>query len=74
LIAAVGFRLVAITPHLERGEHLDRRQFSALLLIVTSALAIVLSFAYPREALWALALNLAAPIVRRWTRRAALVD
>ena len=37
LIAAVGFRLVAITPHLEQGEHLDRRQFSAMLLIVSSA-------------------------------------
>jgi len=74
LIAAVGFRLVAITPHLERGEHLDRRQFSALLLIATSALAIVLSFAYPRDALWALTLNLVAPIIRRWTQRAAVAD
>ena len=74
LIAAVGFRLVAITPHLERGEHLDRRQFSALLLIATSALAIVLSFAYPRDALWALTLNLVAPIIRRWTQRAAAAD
>jgi uncharacterized membrane protein len=74
LIAAVGFRLVAITPHLEQGDHLDRRQFSALLLIGSSALAIAVSFFDPRIALWALALNLAAPIIRRWTQHPAVVD
>jgi uncharacterized membrane protein len=74
LIAAVGLRLVAITPHLEQGDHLDRRQFSALLLIGSSVLAIAVSFFDPRIALWALALNLAAPIIRRWTQRSAVVD
>ena len=74
LIAAVGLRLVFITPHLEQGDHLDRRQFSALLLIGSSALAIVLSFFDPRIALWALALNLAAPVIRRWTQRSTVVD
>jgi hypothetical protein len=40
LIAAVGLRLILITPHLERGDHLRERQLSAVLLISTSVLAI----------------------------------
>lgn len=36
LIAAVGLRLVLITPHLEQGDHLRFRQWSAMLLIVSS--------------------------------------
>jgi uncharacterized membrane protein len=74
LIATVGVRLVAITPHLERGDHLDHRQLSAALLIVSSLLAIALSFVQPRWALWALALNFAAPVIRRWTHRTAAAD
>jgi uncharacterized membrane protein len=72
LIALVGMRLVAITPDLEQGDHLRFRQFSAVLLIVSSCLAIVVSFASPRLALWALALNLAAPVVRVWLGRRVL--
>jgi hypothetical protein len=60
LIAAVGLRLVAITPHLEQGDHLRFRQLSAMLLIVSWLLAMALSFAHVRIALWALALNFAA--------------
>jgi uncharacterized membrane protein len=74
LIAAVGLRLVAITPHLEQGDHVSHRQFSALLLIVSSLLAIALSFIHPRGALWALALNFAAPLLRKWSRREAVTD
>jgi hypothetical protein len=74
LIAAVGLRLVAITPHLEQGEHLGHRQFSAILLIVSSLLAMALSFIHPRAALWALALNFAAPLIRKWNRRPAVLD
>jgi uncharacterized membrane protein len=74
LIAAVGLRLVAITPHLERGDHLSHRQFSGLLLIFSSLLAIALSFVHPRGALWALALNFAAPILRKWSRRPTAAD
>src|SRR5476649_1060242 len=59
LIAAVGLRLVLITPDLELGEHLRRRQMSAILLIVSSLLAIALSFVNSEMALWALALNFA---------------
>src|ERR1700688_1104859 len=64
LIAAVGLRLVFITPHLEHGDHLLRRQLSAILLMFSSLLAIGLSFVNPREALWGLALNFAAPLMR----------
>lgn len=74
LIAAVGLRLMAITPDLEHGDHLDHRQFSGLLLIASSLLAIALSFVHPRGALWALALNLVAPIFRRWTQRTVVAD
>jgi uncharacterized membrane protein len=71
LIAIVGLRLVLITPHLEQGDHLRHRQMSALLLIVSSLLAIALSFVNSRLALWALALNFAGPLLGRWSRRAS---
>jgi uncharacterized membrane protein len=67
LIAAVGMRLVSVTPDLEQGEHVRHRQLSAMLLIVTSLLAIGLSFISSRDALWALALNMFAPVIRKWT-------
>ena len=72
LIAVVGLRLVYITPHLEQGDHLRHRQLSAILLIVSSLLAIALSFVNSRVALWALGLNFAGPILRRWSRRAEI--
>jgi uncharacterized membrane protein len=71
LIALVGLRLVAITPHLEQGDHLRHRQMSAVLLIVSSLLAIGLSFVNSKVALWALALNFAGPVIRVWRQRAA---
>jgi uncharacterized membrane protein len=74
LIAAVGLRLVFITPHLEHGDHLRHRQLSAILLMVSSLLAIGWSFVDPRVALWALALNFAAPLMRRWSRRVDALD
>jgi uncharacterized membrane protein len=74
LIAIVGLRLVFITPHLEQGDHLRHRQLSAMLLIVSSLLAIALSFVNPRVALWALALNFAGPLLRRWSRQAEVSD
>jgi len=72
LIAAVGLRLVLITPDLELGEHLRRRQMSAILLIVSSLLAIALSFVNSEMALWALALNFAVPLI--WSGRAVAPD
>jgi uncharacterized membrane protein len=74
LIAAVGLRLVFITPHLEQGDHLRHRQLSAILLIVSSLLAIALSFVDSRVALWALALNFAGPLIRKWGSRAEAFD
>jgi uncharacterized membrane protein len=68
-IALIGMRLTAITPHLEQGDHLRHRQLSALLLVVTSLLAIALSFVNARVALWALALNFAGPVIRNWGRQ-----
>jgi uncharacterized membrane protein len=74
LIAVVGLRLVYITPHLEAGYHLRHRQMSAILLIVSSLLAIALSFVNSRLALWGLALNFAGPLLRRWSQRAEVSD
>jgi uncharacterized membrane protein len=70
LIALVGLRLVLITPHLELGDHLRHRQISGLLLIVSSLLALAISFVHPQGALWAFVLNFAGPVFRRWTERA----
>jgi uncharacterized membrane protein len=69
LIALVGLRLVFITPHLETGDHLRHRQISGMVLIVSSLLAIGLSFVNSKVALWALALNFATPLIRRWSYR-----
>jgi uncharacterized membrane protein len=74
LIALVGMRMVAITPHLEQGDHLRQRQLSAILLVVSSVLAIVLSFVNSNVALWALTLNFAQPVIARWRSRTALPD
>jgi uncharacterized membrane protein len=72
LIAAVSLRLIFITPDLEPGDHLRHRQMSAMVLIVSSLLSIVLSFVSSGLALWAFALNFAAPLIRKWSRRAAV--
>jgi uncharacterized membrane protein len=69
LISAVSFRLMALTPEKEEGDHLRRRQVSLVLLMASSALAIVWSFVSARQALWALALNVAAPLLARWTHK-----
>jgi uncharacterized membrane protein len=74
LIAAVGLRLVRLTPHLEQGDHLRHRQLSAWLLIVCSLLAIVISPVNSRLALWMLALNFAGPLLRKRSRRVEARD
>jgi uncharacterized membrane protein len=74
LIALVGLRLMYITPHLEQGDHLRHRQLSAMLLIVSSLMAIALSFVDSRLALWALALNFAGPLLRKWSHRPLAAD
>ena len=57
---------------LEKGAHLRRWQLSATLLVISSLLAIALSFISPRNALLALTLNLLAPLMRRWVNRPAM--
>jgi uncharacterized membrane protein len=74
LIAAVGMRLVSVTPGLEQGDHLHHRQLSTMLLMVSSLLAIVLSFVNSRMALLALTLNLFAPLIRKWSHRPESAD
>jgi hypothetical protein len=69
-----GIALAFHPPHLEQGDHLRRRQFSTMVLMVSSLLAIVLSFVNSRVALWVLALNFAAPLLRKWSHRAAELD
>jgi uncharacterized membrane protein len=69
LVALIGWRLTAITPGLEPGDHLDHRQTFTMILIGSSLLAIALSFISPRLALWGLALNFAAPLIRKWKHR-----
>jgi uncharacterized membrane protein len=56
------------------GDHLRHRRLSAILLIVSSLLAIALSFVNSEVALWAFALNFAGPLIRKWSRRAEAFD
>lgn len=65
LISAVSFRLLALTPSFERADHLRARRVALSLLIASSALAIAWSFVNPQQSLWALALNLAAPVMEK---------
>jgi uncharacterized membrane protein len=68
LIALISMRMVALTPDIERGDHLRRRLTSTALLAGSSLLAIVLSFVEPRIALWGFVLNFAQPVLERWRR------
>jgi uncharacterized membrane protein len=63
LISAVSFRLLALTPSFERADHVRERRISLGLLIASSLLAISWSFVSPRQALWALAINVASPVI-----------
>lgn len=69
LVAAVSFRMMALTPEIEQGHHLRERNASLVLLIVSSLLAVALSFVSPRQALWVFAINLAAPWLARHGRK-----
>lgn len=65
LIALASWRLLALTPELEQDHHLLARRLSLALLFVSALLAIGWSFVDPRQALWALLLNAAAPALGR---------
>ena len=70
LIALVAFRLMALAPDIERDHHLRARQVQLILLIVSSLLAIALSFVTP-WALWIMFLNFGAPALTRWKYRSS---
>jgi uncharacterized membrane protein len=65
LISAVAFRMMALTPEIEKDHHLRDRRFSLMVLMGSSALAIAWSFIDARNALWAMALNIAVPVIGR---------
>jgi hypothetical protein len=67
LISAVAFRLIALTPDIKPGDPRNR-QASLILLIASSVLAVGWSFVNASQALWAFALNLAAPAITHWKR------
>jgi uncharacterized membrane protein len=69
LISAVAFRLMALTPQIEQGDTLRNRRLSLMVLMGSSAIAIAWSLVDARYALWAMALNIAAPLIARWQRQ-----
>jgi uncharacterized membrane protein len=71
LISTVAFRLMSLTPNIEPGDHLRDRQMSLVLLILSSVFAVGWSFVSARQSVWALALNLAAPVIARWRRKSS---
>jgi hypothetical protein len=66
LLAAIGLRLVALTPELEDDEHALDRKVSLVFLVGTSVLCFGISLIDPAKALWIYLLNLAAPQTARW--------
>jgi uncharacterized membrane protein len=71
LISAVAFRLMALTPEIESDDQLRDRRTSLIVLILSSALAIGLSFVSPRQALLAYVFNFAAPAITWWRRKSS---
>ncbi len=74
LIALTSIRMVALTPHLERGEHFQANRMGAMVLVVSALLTIALSFVDPRNALWGLALNFVQPVIARLGRSKIIPD
>jgi len=72
-LAAVGYRLIVLSPDLESGEQARDRKISLLVLIGTSILCIGLTTISPGKALWVYVLNVAASPLARWigSRRGA---
>ncbi len=66
LIGIVSFALLHHTPQIEKDRFLRNRQVSLAFLIGSSLLAIAWSFVNPRQAPFALALNVLAPATSRW--------
>jgi uncharacterized membrane protein len=71
-LAAVGLRLVTLTPSLEDDAHTLDRKVSFAILIGTALLCVGLSLFNPAQSLWVYALNVtASPIARRLAARRA---
>ena len=71
-LAAVGLRLVTLTPGLEDDAHTLDRKVSLVILMGTSLLCFGLSLINPAQALWIYALNVvASPMARRLAARRA---
>jgi uncharacterized membrane protein len=71
LIAAISARMMALLPDIEWGKHVEVRRQALGVLFVSAVLAIGISFIYPRLAMWAMALNLLAPLQLNWQRNRA---
>jgi uncharacterized membrane protein len=69
ILSVIGLRLLALIPDVEPGKQRDH-QFLLAVLIVSSGLAIVVSFIDPRHALWPYALGFAVLVItnrlREW--------
>jgi uncharacterized membrane protein len=66
ILAASGYRLVALSPNLEDDEQVLDRKVSLRLLMATCALCAGLSLISPSKALWVYVLNVGAPYLARW--------
>jgi uncharacterized membrane protein len=65
-LAAVGLRLITLTPGLEDDAHTLDRKVSLVILMGTSLLCVGVSLINPAQALWIYALHIgASPIARR---------
>jgi TMEM175 potassium channel family protein len=65
-LAAVGLRLVTLTPGLEDDAHTLDRKVSLIILMGSSLLCVGVSLINPAQTLWIYALNIgASPIARR---------
>ncbi|MFI5013070.1 MAG: TMEM175 family protein [Hyphomicrobiales bacterium] len=66
LIGIVSIGLLRHTPQLADDSQFRDRQVSLAVLIISSLLAVAWSFVDPRQALWAMALNVLPPLASRW--------
>ena len=65
LVAIASWRMLVLTPDLGYDHHFRTRQVSLVVLFASALLCAGLSFVSPPRSLWALALNLATPILSR---------
>jgi uncharacterized membrane protein len=71
LIGAIALRMLHLLPDVEDRGHARERRISQFLLILSSVVAVAISFADAAPALWAYLLNLFAPAISRWAEARA---